>query len=313
MKKFIKKLTGLLVVTVTIVVVLNYIYVIACDKGSDTKKFKNVPDSIIVANFGSSHGEDGFYYEGELKENTFNFSLSGQALSYDYQILSQYASNFQKGGTVIIPISYFSLLGPEYSERANFDSLNNRYYSFLDKEHILEYDFVSDVATRFPILKSYYTIFSDIYANFLVKGEVSHDTCVDKTQVSKLAKETAYSHVGSEMDGNGEIRYSKSEIESLKEMISLCNEIEVKPVLITTPYTREYIEAVNHIDPNFIERYTEFVKGIAAETGVEYYDYSCDSRIQPHYEYFRDDDHLNREGAKVFTRIVLEEVVGIEE
>ena len=49
---------------------------------------------------------------------------------------------------------------------------------------------------------------------------------------------------------------------------------------------------------------------IQEDTGVEYYDYSCDERFADNYSMFMNSDHLNKYGAREFTKIVMEEVVG---
>lgn len=77
-----------------------------------TKKFFNMPEGIQICNFGSSHGLNGFNYDGVSdKFSCFNFSLHSQTLMYDYRILKHYVNHIKEGGIVFVIISYFSLFG----------------------------------------------------------------------------------------------------------------------------------------------------------------------------------------------------------
>lgn len=108
-------------------------------------------------------------------------------------------------------------------------------------------------------------------------------------------------------EGNRIINYA--EIEALYNIISLCERKCVRPILITTPYLKEYTHAVGRIDPEFYEDFYEIISVIQRKTGVEYYDYGDDKRFAQQYELFADMDHLNDKGAKIFTSIVLEELI----
>lgn len=54
------------------------------------------------------------------------------------------------------------------------------------------------------------------------------------------------------------------------------------------------------------DAFYEQIEKIVDKTGIEYYDYSFDERFSNNLDYFMDVDHLNKKGAKKFTKIVLQ-------
>lgn len=66
------------------------------------------------------------------------------------------------------------------------------------------------------------------------------------------------------------------------------------------------------IDADFMNDFTGIIDEIKTRTGTEYYNYSEDARFCERYDLFSDMDHLNAEGAKVFTKMVIDELVATE-
>ena len=95
MKKFLKKVGLLLLLTVILFVGINwplYEWVVIPNRmiAKGTDKFQSVPDGIQVANLGNSHGARSFDY-AQLREITgFNFGLSAQPLPDDWAVLNYY-------------------------------------------------------------------------------------------------------------------------------------------------------------------------------------------------------------------------------
>ncbi len=82
MKKNIFKIIVFAIISIIIARVLSIIYL---ERESSTliySKFYNVPDEIEIANFGSSHGNEAFYYD-DFGMTGFNFALSSQSVQYD--------------------------------------------------------------------------------------------------------------------------------------------------------------------------------------------------------------------------------------
>lgn len=78
---------------------------------AEVNAFNFVPETIQLANFGSSHGQYAFDW-GALKDRgikCFNFALPSQSFEYDYALLNMHKDEFAEGSIAFIPISYFPL------------------------------------------------------------------------------------------------------------------------------------------------------------------------------------------------------------
>ena len=86
----------------------------------------------------------------------------------------------------------------------------------------------------------------------------------------------------------------------LRKIIKYCKECDIPITLFVSPVYELQIISTEHYD-NFINQ----VRGIAAEYGVEYYDFNL---VKEKYldiqkeEYFIDIGHLNYKGAEIFTQ-----------
>lgn len=309
MKTFIKKTLLYLLIIALIVITTNLIYINKENDDSDhTGKFANIPNKIKVCNIGSSHGMYGFdYSEYKDKEACFNFALPAQLFSYDYRILLNYSDNLEDDCVVLIPVSYFNFVGVQEEQEFDFLSKNKRYYKFLPAKHIKEYDLLTDVYIKYPIITKQFDLI-----NVLLFGETKADESeTNKVEIDrqKDAQEVYTRHlIDGKLDDDGNYIVRSEEIDSLKKIIELCLEKGWKPYLITTPYLREYTDLVYN-NGDFLQIFENIISNVCNETGVEYYNYSRDNRFIDNYEMFGNCDHLNRQGALKFTNIVLNEIV----
>lgn len=316
MKKFIGKVILLLAMVALITGVVNFVYVSHMDNlgtmgetKNDSAYIENVPTEIKVCNFGNSHGYYGFDY-GKRSEKCFNFALPSQSLSYDYRILDSFRENIAPDSTVIICVSYLSFFGPNECSGSEFESMNKRYYHFLDKEHIKEYDSKTKIFVHYlPGL----VVSEDAQWLMTLLGRNSEQDMWSEVTDAESAKEQApgryEKHVAEKLDEAGKRIYNEEEIEAAYDMINLCKEIGARPVLLTTPFLDEYTDEVMSHDPQFLEDFYGVIDSIKNDTGVEYYDYSFDERFDGKYDLFMNTDHLNKDGAEYFTDIIWDEVV----
>lgn len=100
-------------------------------------------------------------------------------------------------------------------------------------------------------------------------------------------------------DENGRLIHNEEEISALYEMIAICKEIGATPILVTTPFLSEYTDRVQEGAPEFGDEFYGIIDQVIKDTGVEYHDYSL----------FVDSDHLNEEGALVFTNILINKIL----
>lgn len=307
MKKFIDKITILAGILVIIVVILNGYYEKVYPDNDGTDKFRNVPEGIQIANLGSSHGERGFCYDDISDKYTcFNFALSSQRTSYDYRVIEYYKDKLVRGGILFVPISYQTFFGVNEELEDSFESKNKRYYKFLPKESIKLYDEKTAIFVKFPLLVQYDKLIS-------VPFEIEEDD-IDKitfsnAELKKYAERAVKRHIVDKIDENGDMILNNEDIDAVYRIIELCYESDIVPVLVTTPFLKEYTDSVCELKPDFFQTFNEIISDIQSKTGVKYFNYAEDIRFCKSYELFRDADHLNEDGAKEFVTILVREVV----
>lgn len=120
------------------------------------------------------------------------------------------------------------------------------------------------------------------------------------------ASYTVRKHIGQCCDDMGNVLLNPDSIEAIYSMIDVCKEIGVRPILITTPLTSKYRNGIMSDKMELYDAFYEQIEKIVDKTGIEYYDYSFDERFSNNLDYFMDVDHLNKKGAKKFTKIVLQ-------
>lgn len=314
MKRFVKKLLILLLIMAALALLVNAAYEAKRVPDYDnTDKFSSVPERIRVCNFGSSHGLCGFNYEDcEEDWGCFNFGLLSQYLSYDFRLFRNYASRIEEGATVFLPVSYFSLLGEDETNLGDFESKNRRYYAILPPALIKEYDPGTALCERFiPVLAvDKGTLLRTLQGRNV--PDLTPETwrrTADTMDIAADAQAAYMRHVGYQC-GYEEYVVNRGEIDALYDLIHGCREIGAVPVLITMPYLREYTDAVKGAD-GFFELFYSIIGRVASDTGTDFCDYAFDERFADRYDWFMNADHLNEEGARVFTDIVLEEVAGL--
>lgn len=309
MKKFLVKGIIFALIIVIIAELFNWLYIKS--DPLEVNKFHNVPDSIYLCNIGASHSLYGFNYEDVSRQyTTFNFGLPAQSHYYDRNILEYYKDNLAKGSIVFITVSYPMLFGLDETHNADFASKNLRYYFFLPKNYIREYNFLTDIKCML-VPFSCSTNFGDILAGILSKDKKSDEwkQGITPEKASVSAKNALINHtVTNKVDENGKIIHSDEAVRSICDMIVMCKDIGVTPVLVTPPFTNEYNSIIKEKATEFYNEFYKIIKEIQAYTGVSYYNYSEDVRFEDNYDLFLDADHLSKEGARLFTDILIEEI-----
>ena len=316
MKNFLAKLTIYMLVLSSITIGINLLHIYLINnrnfgtmgsQKNDNAIIKDVPDNIQICNFGNSHSYYGFNYDDAVKEYTcFNFALPSQSLRYDSKILEHYRDKIHDGAAVFIAISYPSLFGKPEVEGEDFASKNKRYYRFLPVELIDQYDIRTAFYVKYLPALTYSSPFSLVSA-FLHGNE---DSWSRETSPEKSDGLSRYKyHVASKLDKNGQRIIKQEAIDALYRIIALCQEIGAVPIMITTPYLHEYVDATRDNDPQFFSEFHAIIDEVRRNTGVNYYDYSEDKRFSHEYNLFMNSDHLNRQGAQLFTNTLLREVL----
>ena len=308
MKSFILRLASVLAPVCLIILAINAIY-LSANKKNDAdglSAFRSIPDSITLCSFGSSHAYNGYDFSVAEDSNTYmNFGLPSQSLSYDERILDCYKDRLQPGATVFITVSYHSLFGNSETEQGQFESKNRRYYTFLPREYIKEYDpYTAFFMKYFPAL-----IAEDSLFDVFVKNNEGNQVA-SKSSAEDIARAAYKRHILTEkVDESGEWIVNDEEVSALYRMIDICKDKGATPILVTTPLLSEYTGVIETESPRFYEFFYELIDEVKKSAGVEYWDFSHDERFCNEYELFVNPDHLNKQGAKIFTRILLDEVI----
>lgn len=308
MKEFISKLIWISIFIICLISLINMIYVSLKTTEVEIDKFEKMPEVIEVCNLGSSHGKNSFIYDDWLaKKRCFNFGLTSQRYQYDYKLLLNYSDRLAENAVVFIPFSYFSIYGN--GEDEEFESRNNRYYKILPPELIVNYDPWVDICEHYlPVLSAYDDLI-DVFKDAVVGDGGGNSFVDDGKDIQQDTIEQFDGQIKSSEDENGVPIVDEERLEALYDIIELCNSKGVRAILITTPLTRCFTDYVKENDPYFLKKFYEDAESIVNSTGIEYYDYSCDDRFADDESLFIDSHHLNNEGGKKFTAIVMEEII----
>lgn len=265
------------------------------------KEYAGMPYEISLANLGSSHGVHAFDYS-VYDGVAFNYAMDSQSLEYDHRLLGYYIDHFVKGSVVLIPVSYFSFWSNELDEDS-FDAKNTRYFSILDICHM-----------RFRNKKDYYIekyLSAIRIADRQIKAVFAQtdDTVANpqKTDytIEEIGQKRAAYHLHDIQLDMGLAEINPDAIDAVISIIKLCQENGITPVLVTTPYMRYYSQWFSDA---FLNVFYNEINAIQDEHDVIYIDYSKDKYFLYAEELFRDTDHLNEAGAKVFTKMVVEDL-----
>lgn len=266
------------------------------------KKFnrydKYATKSVNIVNVGSSHGMLGIKY---ADEKGMNLALAAQNYYYDLELLKKYSPKIKKDALIIVPVSIFSFY--------------NRDITSIDKNYIrlLEYNKVKNISKKDYFLEKYFSgVFpvSRIWTGMKLlfsNSKNNKNSYITEAERKKWVNKIVKYHLGLNEDRG----YSKKNAEAdLVNLVEYIKEKKWKFVLITTPFTYIYNDEIDSIDKNaYQERIYNNLNEIREKIGeFRYLDYSHDKRFSKNLEYFTDSDHLNEEGAKYFTKILLNDI-----
>lgn len=257
---------------------------------------------VNIGNLGSSHGAYDFSYDNIMSKGytCFNFANTSQSYNYDYAVLQEYGHYMTSGSVLFIPVSYFSF-NNEVTNSTEAEAMSIRYYHFLSPKNIPDYDlYVDIVTTKLPILSAgedILQLFPDL--NTALTAHAANEG-IDVEEFARRARDRYSRHFDNKDD-----YFWPERIEELYDIIDYCKDNDITPVLITTPFSKYYVDPVSQ---DFLQEFYATINKVANDTDVNYYDYSHDERFYDNLEYFSDSDHLNETGALYFTDILWDEV-----
>ena len=323
MKKFILKLSLMLALTLVALVPLNHMYQKTNrynNQNYELSKYKTFPFDIEFANFGSSHGQLGFYYP-EDGTVSFNFALSSQTPEYDLALLKDNLKHFKEGATIVFPISYFTPYLLSSEKDSEFESRNQRYYSILNPQLIIDFEWTKMINTIFQPLNGRNTLdygallkddvllveLDNSYGNFpLENWEFDNSKngmhLFDEAEVRWRYWKEYKANLALEQVGtvNPEI------VKIYQAIVDISKENNLNPVFVTLPVTSE----LNiFADYDFYPIFVEDMKVMMEEIGNPLYiDYSHNQKFKGNLKYFIDTDHLSKAGAIEFTQLLKKDI-----
>lgn len=270
----------------------------------NTKQFflnKN-RDNIQVLILGSSHAFVGIN-PNELDQKAFNLAYSSQTLDLDEKLFNRYKNELPQLKNVIIPVSYFSyVLALEDGNAANKIKNYNVYY------HLYSHTF--RLNNQFEVfhqpLMSNFSDFKDFRSNPTFQLTVDSTGYINKRYIKpNLDWEESAIHATNSHSKNMNENLTQKRIiqnqKSLKNIISWCNDHQVKVILVSTPTTDVYIQNLDSLQYNHWRETTAFIsKKYSNVIWLNYLD---------HNNFFTSDDfqnadHLSEKGAAKMTRLI---------
>ena len=261
-------------------------------------------ESVDVLVLGSSHTYFGVD-ASEISSTSYNAALSSQSYKYDFLVLNSLIRRQVKVNCVILPISAFSR---GYDVETGVEQWRKYQYWHRYNLHVFALQDYFDIRSYIPIMGdvdafgslrhivSGNTIVS-LY-NVSIDGTGSNeDNGISRSKAHNQAGEAAKRHL-SDDSSNGVYWFRKT--------VELCNSLNIRLVLISTPVTSEYFQLVSTKLKRDQKELYEIAKSIKTDVVVR--DYSQSGNFV--YRDFYDCDHLNPTGAKKLGRFIRRDVVG---
>lgn len=295
MKKFLLHISLIIAGAVILVMGANYVYGLFYEEPGltayDNPEFDEMPETLTYVNVGSSHGERSFRYASlgeEIYSQAFNFGMSSQSYTYDYNLLKNYEDRINdEGGVLIIPISVFSLYADE-QHASGYDSKILRYYPILDYQYIEGGNRTDQILYRY------------VYSNCLLLQAA--DKQIDR--IFYLRNDNIEFEDGrTQYDENGYPILVEKNYNALLAMIEFGRLHHMRVLLITTPVQEAYYESYGE---KHVGRFHSDVEAFVRDTQVEYWNY--EDLYLDEKQYFYDSHHLNEEGASAFTVLVFNRI-----
>lgn len=258
------------------------------------KRFKKINKNIKLFNIGSSHGLCSFDYRNieKYRNNSYNFGWHSQTFYYDYIVLKNYFNKISRGAICFIPISYFSFSDKKCWNKQDMTYRKNLKFYLLEKED-----------SREAFLLQYLPLYVSVRKKIIKILFSSKKQLKIKTGIERIKK-----HVEILKNQNDE-RNSLNQLEKIIELLFTKN---IKIILITTPFRKEYNDFFSKELLN--EKFYNNISKIKSKYNLKYFDFSHEYKIFNKEEYFADYDHLSKEGSKVFMKELKKklEIEGIE-
>lgn len=259
-------------------------------------------DKIETLILGNSHALYGLNPEF-LNDKSFNIAGLSQSINFDYYFLKKYEKQFENLKTVILPISYPSLIR----------RLESGPYSWRIKNYSIYYDWDENLSlrNRTEILSSRFRTHVNRIINYYWKGKT-------EISINHLGWGTNYkSTFGKDLILTGEVTALQHSLhknersffyenkKTLLEIIKWCKLRNIRIILFTPPAYSSYYQKLNQDQLN--QTVTAVTEICASNPNCKYFNLLSDERFTD-IDFF-DADHLNEIGAKKLSDLFANELL----
>jgi len=281
------------------------------------KAFADERNEIEIVFLGNSHIHKGINPQ-YFQRKAFNLAFNAQDLYYDTQLLHKYVAHMPRLKAVVFGLDYFSF-GYDESElyphlvREYYDSAHIKPRAGLDVSFYTNYSllflhketFVGDILTgkRKSVLHS---LNEDTVSSTLVASDIKEALLRSGYQFSRGAMNKEDLHVNGL--ARAKFHYSRcfrqKNVNPIRQRLSQSiHELTAqgtKVFLIIPPFTSYYRDAFPAEFLNQLKQDMEEL--LQSHPGITFFDFSSGLPLEQHH--FLDSDHLNYQGAEVFSRIL---------
>lgn len=308
-------------------------YMLIDDTGSYTRvTFHEMyeQDNIDILFVGSSHCYRSFIPEildnNAEGLNTFNAGTSSQALDGSYMIIQE-AAKHNDLKHIYLEL-YFNVAFSSYKDREQLTQT----YIIADYLHpsLTKIEYLLNASSK----KHYINSFIIARRSWEKLLDIKYIGDLISKKQTKTYKDYGYEYITGDAEwyagkgfvaNTGEIQgwnmflegewnsfdfsnISNDWVHTLGDIISFCNTKGISLTLVSAPMSNFYLSGGGNYDV-----YIDLVNNIIKDTNVDYLDFNlCKEKYIPNVsELFKDVDHLNYEGAQIFSKVFLDYLNGV--
>ena len=274
-----------------------------------TTKFWNIPScDYNVVNLGSNSGKYAFNYDN-LPIKGINWAIGPQSLVHDFNILKNYFSYLKEGGIVLIPVCPFSCLKVTYNKDTNF-----KYYPILHPATIIDFDDAERTRAykirhnpfkempTYCIKKTIKEFIKKASAKLKSKAKIDFDKNAED-KIKSWKNQFGIIDLSAELQN----KHKKEQTERatlLREMVEFCKERNLRPYIVLPPV---HPALSRRLSSAFLKNYVYDFIELATNDSSIVLDYFNDSALQKD-AYYRDSFFMNKTGAAIFTKRILNDL-----
>ena len=276
---------------------------------------KNSVEAIVL---GSSHGDD-------IDFSSMNYDGLSLARAWGDLFEVQYYLNYlvtrlPELKVVFIPVSFFTLdWDNAYIKEVSLR--RSQIYETIPSWLPISGDYKNYIIGKGTKLIPIQTILREdnwqgVFHGLLFKGidetnQPASDNCeyLDQKALAKLSRSRAEEQI----EFTNEVRLERPDIRKntlqvLREIISYLDRNKITVVFFSPPYYKEYIDYYKINSPDSITHLTETMSNLNSEFLIYYFDFSLDNRFSSDFTLFKDADHLNSCGKKLFSILLYKNI-----